>query len=109
MNCPATPPPRSAEERSAAGERLDRFRVVTEIAQDDRGWWVEILFWWNERAVSLTRPMRPEDDGFRVGPWPSRQVARREMRGGVRKLTVDAVQDFAKRYGGKFERFEVGP
>jgi hypothetical protein len=36
-----------------------------------------------------------------VGPWPSRQVARKELRGEFRRLVIKAVQSFTKKAGGK--------
>lgn len=98
---------RGCEERTAAGETLERLRLRTELAQDEQGWWVEVLFWWNERAGGGDEPVRPEDDCLRVGPWPSRQVARREQRTGVRRQVVETVQRLVRHGGATFERFEV--
>ncbi|KKM74371.1 hypothetical protein LCGC14_1401100, partial [marine sediment metagenome] len=46
-------------------------------------------------------------EGIRAGPFPSRQVARQELRGKFRRLVIEAAQAFVKKSGGKFERFEV--
>ena len=36
-----------------------------------------------------------------VGPWPSRQVAKKELRGPFHKIITEAVQSFTKRAEGK--------
>jgi hypothetical protein len=89
----------------AEEKKQGKLHLRTYINKDEAGWWVnvdigEVL---SEEGAAVTEAV----EGFRVGPWPSRQVAREQMRGGVRDAVVGAVQRHLKAMGGTFERFEV--
>ncbi len=86
------------------GETL---RTSTWIEKDaDGGWYCVVGFWIREgRDEKLLEQIgdgsRDCDESIRVGPFSSRQVARRELRGDFRKLVLGAIQELNQRRGGE--------
>lgn len=83
-----------------------RLHITTYNEQDSEGWWCVC-------DIARTLAQIPgadleESNPLRVGPFRSRQVARRELRGDFRKLVVKAVQAYVAAHGGNFERFIIG-
>ena len=83
-----------------------KLRARTHTEQHADGWWCVL-------TLATWKASEPEDAAieappFRVGPFPSRQVARRELEGDFRKACVDVIQRLAREHGGTFEWFIVG-
>jgi hypothetical protein len=82
-----------------------RIHVQTYAERDERGWWCvcdigQVLADLGWGTVEEVHPLR-------VGPWPSRQVARQELRGEFRRLVLGAFADYSSRHGGTVERFSI--
>ena len=83
-----------------------RFHIRTYTERDDDGQWYCACD--VGEIIAAIRGLEIEEvEGIRAGPFPSRQVARQELRGKFRRLVIEATQAFVKKSGGKFERFEV--
>lgn len=72
-------------------------RARTYVEHDDTGWWCAFQMFSGETAEALV----PFGDPIRVGPWPSRQVARRELRGDFRRIITEATRAYAAKIGGR--------
>lgn len=84
------------------------FRIETSSRKDPDGWHVHI----DVIAVYAPPPGYPagaevlDNQGYRIGPWPSRRAARKELRGDVRKIVVGVVRKI-REAGGTIERFDL--
>lgn len=76
-------------------------RTKTWIEQDEAGWWCVVGFWHAADPREVGNERTDSDDGMRVGPFPSRQVARRELRGKFREIVTLALRDFIAANDGK--------
>ena len=76
-------------------------RTKTWIEKDEDGWYCVVGFWTNSNPADVGNDDRDSDDGIRVGPFPSRQAARRELRGDFRKIVLAAVDAFTRRNNGR--------
>ena len=76
---------------------VEHVRWRTYLEHDETGWWCTCSYWY-ERFGPVgpvgEDPIREPDDGMRVGRFPSRQVARKELRGDFRKCITEATQRF---------------
>ncbi|MEE8217968.1 MAG: hypothetical protein V3S03_03290 [Vicinamibacteria bacterium] len=83
-------------------------RIWTSCRKDPDGWHVHVdvekIFEPPVEIAGATEVVQCE--GFRIGPWPSRQVARRELRGGVRRIVFEVVRKIQEA-GGTVERCDI--
>ncbi len=86
--------------------RKVKLRARTYTESDADGWWccLELSNWLSSEPEDTAAVAPP----IRIGPFPSRQAARRELRGDFRRACVDVMQEYARDHGGTFERFIVG-
>lgn len=83
-----------------------KVHIQTYLERDERGWWCVADV---GKVIAETAAHRVEEvSPIRVGPWPSRQIARKELRGDFRKHVLAAVRRFVQKTGGSFEQFVVG-
>lgn len=83
-----------------------KFRVQTYAEADDDGdWYCHVDL--GSIAAQLGPISLEQVEGIRVGPWPSRQVARRELRGPFRELVMSALKEFLRKSGGSIQSFEI--
>lgn len=86
-----------------AAARQEYVRWRTYLEQDAQGWFCVAGFWYGRFGPvgePGTEPAREPDDTLRVGPFPSRQVARFELRHGFRDCITRAQQAFLARCEG---------
>lgn len=87
-----------------ANEEKPNVRVKTYVERDADGWYCVAGFWFGFRGPvgeAGGREPRDPDDALRVGPWPSRQVAKRELRGAFRKAVFGAMNDLRQKHGAR--------
>ena len=83
-----------------------RLHVTTNIEREAEGEWYcacDI----GEVFAEISGGLLEQVEGLRVGPFPSRQVARRELRGSFRDCVMSALKAFMEKNGGSFESFEI--
>ncbi len=83
-----------------------RFHIHTHLERDAADKWYCVCDV-GEILATFGNAHLEETQGLRVGPYPSRQVARKELRGKFRDLVLEAVNKFIRKSGGQIERFNV--
>lgn len=73
------------------------YRARTKIEHDEKGWFCVFQLFHGPTAVELVE----FEKAIRVGPFPSRQVARAELRGKFRKIVVEAFREFSEQHGAR--------
>jgi len=84
-----------------------RFHIKTHLEREAEDKWYCVCDV-GEILATFGNANLEETKGLRVGPFPSRQVARKELRGGFRDAVLEAVRKFIQRSGGKIESFDIG-
>ena len=77
-------------------------RARTWLENDESEWYCVVGFWIGADPNSVgTEPETEPDESIRVGPFPSRQVARAELRGRFRASLMGTLRDFTRRHEGR--------
>ena len=67
---------------------MARMVLQTQTVKEDGQWYCVAIF------ADAEGPKTQVGQTLRVGPWPSRQVARSELRGKFRECVLEALRDF---------------
>ncbi len=83
-----------------------RLHVTTNLEREAEGKWYCVCDI-GEVFAQIDGGLLEKVEGLRVGPFPSRQVARKKLRGAFRDCVMSAVKEYMRKNDGSIESFEI--